>query len=256
MQGLGRGLLRGLSHLGVTGERGLSMTQSRGTVIVERWWQVPLAPKGKEPYLHPRRHRIYRLVEDTKHRPPEKMELILTQNVKSLGSRGDTVLVKKSIGRNKLIPQGLAVYPSPENKKQFEEEKKLHLEGKSEGRLQTRTGEMTVNYLKNAHFEVGMKNNVKWVLNKEIVCRQFLKNLGVVVPPHALTLPEEPITRWGEYWCEVTVNGIDTVRMPMHVVNFERPKTKRYKHWLKMQAAAAQSTSKESEETTGPSTAS
>lgn len=30
--------------------------------------------------------------------------------------------------------------------------------------------------------------------------------LGVVVAPHALKLPEEPITQWGEYWCEVTVS--------------------------------------------------
>lgn len=42
-----------------------------------------------------------------------------------LGSRGDVVSVKKSVGRNKLLPQGLAVYASPENKKMFEEEKKV-----------------------------------------------------------------------------------------------------------------------------------
>lgn len=30
--------------------------------------------------------------------------------------------------------------------------------------------------------------------------------LGVFVPPHAVKLPEEPITRWGEYWCDVTVS--------------------------------------------------
>ena len=120
-----------------------------------------------------------------------------------------------------------------------------------------------------------MKNNVKWKLNPEIVAHHFLKNLGVVVAPHALKLPEEPITQWGEYWCEVTVsvhelvlfsgrvkswdwvllalicttdlwgflflylqvNGLDTIRVPMSVVNFERPKTKRYKHWLAQQAA-------------------
>lgn len=39
-----------------------------------------------------------------------------------LGGRGDTVIVKKSVGRNKLLPQGLAVYPSPENKEMFAEE--------------------------------------------------------------------------------------------------------------------------------------
>lgn len=65
----------------------------------------------------------------------------------------------------------------------------------------------------------------------------FFLQLGVVVAPHALKLPEEPITQRGEYWCEVTVNGLDTVRVPMSVVNFERPKTKRYKYWLAQQAA-------------------
>nr|KAF6397353.1 mitochondrial ribosomal protein L9 [Rousettus aegyptiacus] len=82
-----------------------------------------------------------------------------------------------------------------------------------------------------------MKNNVKWELTPEIVARHFLKNLGVVVAPHALKLPEEAVTRRGEYWCEVTVNGLDTVRVPMSVVNFEKPKTKRYKYWLAQQAA-------------------
>ncbi|ELK36265.1 39S ribosomal protein L9, mitochondrial [Myotis davidii] len=153
-----------------------------------------------------------------------------------LGVRGDLVSVKKSLGRNRLLPQGLAVYASPENKKLFEEEKLLRKEGKLE-RIQTKAGEATVKFLKSCHLEVGMKNNVKWELNPEIVARHFLKNLGVVVAPHALKLPEEPITRWGEYWCEVTVNGLDTIRVPMSVVNFERPKTKRYKYWLAQQAA-------------------
>lgn len=52
----------------------------QGTVIVERWWKVPLAGEGRKPRLH-RRHRVYRLVEDTKHRPQGSLELILTQSV-------------------------------------------------------------------------------------------------------------------------------------------------------------------------------
>ncbi|XP_037354500.1 39S ribosomal protein L9, mitochondrial isoform X2 [Talpa occidentalis] len=182
-------------------QRDFSLSCSRGTVIVERWWKVPLAGEGRQPRLH-RRHRIYKLVEDTKHRPKEKLELILTQSVEGLGVRGDLVAVKKSVGRNRLLPQGLAVYASPENKKMFEEEKLLRQEGKLE-KIQTKAGEA----------------------------------LGVVVAPHAVKLPEEPITRWGEYWCEVTVNGLDTVKVPMSVVNFERPKTKRYKYWLAQQTA-------------------
>ena len=42
-----------------------------------------------------------------------------------LGGRGDTVFVKKSVGRNKLLAQGLAVYPSKENKEMFAEEMRV-----------------------------------------------------------------------------------------------------------------------------------
>lgn len=44
-----------------------------------------------------------------------------------LGGRGDTVFVKKSVGRNKLLPQGLAVYPSPENRQIFSEELRVSI---------------------------------------------------------------------------------------------------------------------------------
>ncbi|KAG8442550.1 hypothetical protein GDO86_011375 [Hymenochirus boettgeri] len=220
------------------GWRAVCVTPNRGTVVVERWWKVNLSKKGEEPVLHPRRHRIYRVLEDTKHSKKQKMELILTQTVHKLGGRGDTVFVEKALGRNNLLANGLAVYPSPENKKMFEEEKRKQEEAAPGERMQTWTGEMTVKYLQNSCLEVGMKNNVKWELTKEIVARNLFKNLGVVVPLEALKIPEETVTRYGEYWCEVTVNGINTVRMPMSVVNFERPKTKRYKYWLSKQTAA------------------
>ncbi|NXW25575.1 RM09 protein, partial [Circaetus pectoralis] len=64
----------------------------------------------------------------------------------------------------------------------------------------------TIKFLKSCRLEVGMKNNVKWELNNEIVARHFFKNLRVLGGPHALKLPEEPITRWGGGWCDVTVS--------------------------------------------------
>ncbi|XP_028820423.1 large ribosomal subunit protein bL9m isoform X2 [Denticeps clupeoides] len=206
-----------------------SQTTCKSTVIVERWWQVPLSQEGRPPRLYPRRHRVYRFVEDTKHAPKEKMALILTQTVSKLGGRGDTVFVKKSVGRNKLLPQGLAVYPSPENKAMFADELRLLREGKAEDKIQTRTGELTVKFLKNTHLEVGLHTSIQYQITKEIVCRHFLRKLGLVVPPHALTLPDEPITQPGEYWCEVTVNGLDTVRVPVSVIPFVEPKLRREK---------------------------
>uniref|UniRef100_W5UEZ6 Large ribosomal subunit protein bL9m n=1 Tax=Ictalurus punctatus TaxID=7998 RepID=W5UEZ6_ICTPU len=196
-----------------------SHSACRNTVVVERWWQVPLSKEGSPPRLYSRRHRVYRFVEDTKHNMKDKMELLLTQTVPKLGGRGDTVFVKKSVGRNKLLAEGLAVYPSPENKEMFTEERRLLREGKKEDRIQTRTGQLTVEFLKKAAVEVGIPPDAQqqFLLTEEIVCRNFLRKLGVVVPPHALTLPDEPITRFGDFWCEVTVNGLDTVRVPLSV---------------------------------------
>ncbi|XP_044028644.1 39S ribosomal protein L9, mitochondrial [Siniperca chuatsi] len=214
--------------------RSFSLTPAQNTVVVERWWQVPLSKVGSPPRLHPRRHRIYKLVEDTKHVPKEKMELILTQTVPKLGGRGDTVFVKKSVGRNKLLPQGLAVYPSPENKQMFAEELRLLREGKPEERVQTRTGQLTVEFLKRSKLKINKMPSDEFQVTKEVVCRQFLKKLGVVVPPQALSLPFESVKDLGDYWCEVTVNGMDTVRIPVSLVPYEDPSAS-YQQQLKTQ---------------------
>lgn len=221
--------------------RSFSVTPAQNTVIVERWWQVPLSKVGSPPRLHPRRHRIYKLVENTNHAAKEKMELILTQTVPKLGGRGDTVFVKKSVGRNKLLAQGLAVYPSPDNKQMFAEELRLLREGKPEERIQTRTGQLTVEFLKRSKLNINKMPSDEFKLTKEVVCRQLLKKLGVVVPPHALKLPFEPITDLGDYWCEVTVNGMDTVRVPMSLVPYEDPSAsyqRQLKAQMRQQAAA------------------
>ncbi|XP_054461755.1 39S ribosomal protein L9, mitochondrial [Anoplopoma fimbria] len=220
--------------------RSFSLTPAQNTVVVERWWQVPLSKVGSPPRLHPRRHRIYKLVEDTKLVPKEKMELILTQTVPKLGGRGDTVFVKKSVGRNKLLPQGLAVYPSPENKQIFAEELRLLREGKPEERIQTRTGQLTVEYLKRSKLNINKMPSEEFQLNKDVVCRQLQKKLGVVVPPDALSLPFESVKDLGDYWCEVTVNGMDLVRIPIALLPYE-DQSASYQRQLKtqMQQAAA-----------------
>uniref|UniRef100_A0A8C5WYR7 Large ribosomal subunit protein bL9m n=1 Tax=Laticauda laticaudata TaxID=8630 RepID=A0A8C5WYR7_LATLA len=204
--------------------RGLSLSAPRETVVVERWWKVPLSKKGREPRIKHPRFSIFRLVEDLKHRPKEPLELILTEPVEDVGNRGETVLVHRSFGRNHLLFHNRAVYASPENKKFFEEENRLREEGKLP-RLQSHSGMKTVRFLKNCTLEIGVNECDQWELTKEIVCRHFLRNLGVVVPPQALTLPEEPITQLGSYWCDVTVNGLDTVRVPLSVQPFAEPKS-------------------------------
>ncbi|CAN9503698.1 unnamed protein product [Ophioblennius macclurei] len=218
--------------------RSFRTTAAQNTVIVERWWQVPLSKVGSPPRLNPRRHRIYKLVEDKKNLPQEKMELILTETVPKLGGRGDTVFVKKSVGRNKLLAQGLAVYASPENKQMFSEELRLLQEGTSEERSQTRTGQLTVELLRRSELKFRKMPCEEYQITKEVVIRQLAKKLGVIAQPHTVNFPFESAKDVGDYWCEITVNGLDTVRLPITVLPYE-DMSAAHQRLLKTQKATA-----------------
>ncbi|KAM4878208.1 large ribosomal subunit protein bL9m isoform 2-T2 [Sylvia borin] len=132
------------------------------------------------------------------------MELLLTRAVQDVGGRGDVVRVSKALGRNKLLPQGLALYPSAQNchrlRGELDQQEKLE-------QTQTQSGQKTLAFLRRSRLRVGMKNNVSWELSADIVARHFLRS----------------------------VNGLDTVRVPMDVVQFLHPKTKRFRHWQEQQ---------------------
>ncbi len=52
------------------------------------------------------------------------MKILLRETIEALGIVGSEVEVKKGYARNYLIPQGKAIYATPQNRKLFEQEKK------------------------------------------------------------------------------------------------------------------------------------
>ena len=60
------------------------------------------------------------------------MEIILLQKISKLGNMGDTVQVKQGFGRNFLIPSGMALRATKENKEVFEDKKANLLEENKE----------------------------------------------------------------------------------------------------------------------------
>lgn len=78
----------GAGFRGAVGGPGPAVSRfpTQDTVVVERWWKVPLSKEGRPPRARHRRYRVYRLVEDGKHLPRGELELILTQAVE--GMRG------------------------------------------------------------------------------------------------------------------------------------------------------------------------
>ncbi|NXH87488.1 RM09 protein, partial [Edolisoma coerulescens] len=87
----------------------------------------------------------------------------------------------------------------------------------------------TLEFLRRCRLQVGMKNNVSWELNPDIVARHFLRSVRAV-----LGVPRAGfgVTR---VFLGCQVNGLDTVRVPMDVVQFLHPKTKRFRHWREQQ---------------------
>lgn len=66
------------------------------------------------------------------------MEVILLENIETLGSRGQVVKVANGYGRNYLLPQKMAVAATPQNRKWIEQQRVrfLKLEAKERGDAQ------------------------------------------------------------------------------------------------------------------------
>ncbi|NXX30407.1 RM09 protein, partial [Nicator chloris] len=92
----------------------------------------------------------------------------------------------------------------------------------------------TLEFLRRCRLQVGMKNNVSWELSPDIVARHFLKNVSGFCGSFVGFLGF-PQLQQGQIPGFGVVNGLDTVRVPMDVVQFMRPKTKRFRHWREQQ---------------------
>lgn len=83
------------------------------------------------------------------------MKVILTEDIKGTGKKGDVIEVRDGYGRNFLLPRGLALPASEGNIKRFEHvmkelEKKKERVVKTAGEIRTKLEEMTLNIKKKA----------------------------------------------------------------------------------------------------------
>jgi large subunit ribosomal protein L9 len=124
------------------------------------------------------------------------MELILKEDVKNLGYKNDTVIVKPGFARNFLIPQGLAVVATESQKKILAENirqaahklEKVRLDAENLANnigeltltLTTRAGESGKIFGKITSLQVAdaLKARGYDVDRKRIDCTEEIKNLG------------------------------------------------------------------------------
>jgi large subunit ribosomal protein L9 len=138
------------------------------------------------------------------------MEVILREEVPSLGTVGDIVKVKPGFARNYLLPRGLAVVADRRNMGDLEHQKRLLAEKRERDRRQAESVAQKV-----ASFRITIKARAGEegklfgsVTNLDI--ERALSEQGVAIERRRIRL-EDPIKSVGEYVVPIHLGvGVDT----------------------------------------------
>ena len=147
------------------------------------------------------------------------MEVILLENVGSLGSLGDKVTVKPGYGRNFLIPQGKAVPATEDNVAHFEA-RRAELEAaaaaalaEAEARAEALAALGTVEIKATAGEEGKLFGSVG---TRDIA--DAVTAAGVALDKSEVRLPEGVIRELGEYEIMLQVHGDVTATVAIAVI--------------------------------------
>jgi large subunit ribosomal protein L9 len=145
------------------------------------------------------------------------MEVILIEDVSTLGEIGDLVTVKPGYGRNFLIPHKVAIPASSKNKAQLEHQKRqvsfrLQKAKVLSAQAAKQLGSVTLVFSR----KVGEQDKLFGSVTSHDVA-QALTEKGIVVDRKKVTLPE-PIRALGEYKVSVKLRADVTADVKVHVV--------------------------------------
>ena len=132
------------------------------------------------------------------------MDIILLQDVETLGTSGDIVKVKPGYARNFLFPRGLAVRSSKRNRALADEKKNS---AKAKQLREAQVYEELVNKLKNTEVTIEVQVGEEGRLFGSVTSQDIHKALiekGVEIDRHSIEL-EEPIKALGIYDVNVKV---------------------------------------------------
>jgi large subunit ribosomal protein L9 len=134
------------------------------------------------------------------------MQLILTQDVAHLGKAGELVTVKSGYGRNYLVPRGMAVSATAENKAELDHRKRqvdarVAKERAIAGSLADRLSGMTLQFER----LVGEDERMFGSVTSRDLARQ-LEIAGLDIDPRQIELAE-PVKAIGKHEVQVRLNA-------------------------------------------------
>ncbi|XP_065566062.1 large ribosomal subunit protein bL9m-like isoform X2 [Artemia franciscana] len=162
----------------------------RNLWVVKRQREVQLPKEDKLPTIRPRNYIYDDIVKTESTRRPD-VQLILTDLVEGLGKKGDLITVRPHIARDRLLPQGSAVYASPENLKKFGiSERALESLNEQQSKL---TSAKTRKQLSQEILALTMNRDNPWTIEKYHV-KACLRKFGFWVPEECIEMPEKEIS--------------------------------------------------------------
>ena len=145
------------------------------------------------------------------------MEVILRKDKEKLGKAGEVISVKEGYARNFLIPQGLALINTPQNKKVCENEAK---QAKQKEMREIKISEKVVSKLEDISCTVSVKvgeNDKMFGSVTSADISEALKIHDIDIDKKHIIL-EKPIKELGAYTVEVKVHSGVTGKLKVWVV--------------------------------------
>lgn len=145
------------------------------------------------------------------------MQVILQENIPSLGKAGEVVTVRDGYGRNFLIPKGKAVVADPKNLNMLEHQKRVvaakEVKRKREAEdLSTKLSQLSITISR----EAGEGEKIFGsVTNKDV--SDALRREGYIIERHDVTM-EEPIKQLGIFDIPVKLHTEVTATVKVWVV--------------------------------------
>jgi len=145
------------------------------------------------------------------------MKVILKEDVKSIGSMGQTVDVSDGFARNYLVPRGLAVEANLKNIRSLEHEKKVIQE---KARKVKNSVQDLANRLANMNVVIKTKAGEEGKLFGSVTTMDIaeqLKNQGIEIDKKKISL-DEPIKRLGTYAVNLRLHSEITAQVNIQVI--------------------------------------
>lgn len=147
------------------------------------------------------------------------MEIILKEDISTLGHKDDLITVKNGYGRNYLIPRGKAILATVTAKKIHAEN--MRQRAHKEERIKTSATEL-FEQLKNKQLVIGAKTSESGKIYGSVNTIQLAEAIakkGFEIDRKKITIKEDSVKQVGKYTAIIKLHKEVTLELPFEVVS-------------------------------------